>query len=103
MSERAAEKIAARDSKPRSWYLDLSLIGSYFGGSDADYYTIAALVEGMRLFNERMLERCAALELTCIDLAAKLPQAGTLYYDDMHFTEAGAVEVARIVAEGLAP
>ena len=32
-------------------------VGSYFGGRDADYYTVEALAEGMRSYNERLSDR----------------------------------------------
>lgn len=62
LSERAAKKIATRDSKPRSWYLDLSLIGSYFGGERVYHHTapismVYALAEALSLVHEEGLER----------------------------------------------
>ncbi len=62
LSERAAEKIRARESKPRSWYLDLSLIGSYFGGERVYHHTapismIYALAEALALVHEEGLEK----------------------------------------------
>jgi alanine-glyoxylate transaminase/serine-glyoxylate transaminase/serine-pyruvate transaminase len=61
-SERAAAKVAARQAKPRSWYLDLSLIGSYFGGERVYHHTapismIYALAEALALVHEEGLEK----------------------------------------------
>jgi alanine-glyoxylate transaminase/serine-glyoxylate transaminase/serine-pyruvate transaminase len=38
-SARALERIAARRRKPPSWYLDVSLLGSYWGGERAYHHT----------------------------------------------------------------
>ncbi|MBD2700281.1 SGNH/GDSL hydrolase family protein [Spirosoma sp. BT702] len=38
-----------------------------------------------------------------IDLARKMPKSSEYFYDDMHFTEAGAGKVSEIVSEDLGP
>lgn len=60
-SERALEAVRARKTKPRSWYLDLSLIGAYFGGERVYHHTapvsmIYALSEALLLVLEEELE-----------------------------------------------
>lgn len=62
MSDKAMAKIAGRESKPRSWYLDLSLIGSYFGGERVYHHTapismIYALAEALAIVHEEGLEK----------------------------------------------
>jgi len=61
MSERAMEAIRARRTKPRSWYLDLGLIGAYFGQSRVYHHTapismVYALAEALTLVLEEELE-----------------------------------------------
>jgi len=41
--KRAMERVATRKSKPRSWYLDLSLIGSYFDEGKRVYHHTAPI------------------------------------------------------------
>lgn len=61
MSERAMEAVKARKSKPRSWYLDLGLIGAYFGSQRLYHHTapvsmVYALAEALTLVLEEGLE-----------------------------------------------
>lgn len=61
MSERAMAAVAARKTKPRSWYLDLSLIGAYFGSQRLYHHTapvsmIYALAEALTLVLEEGLD-----------------------------------------------
>lgn len=59
---RALEKMAARKSKVRSWYLDVSLLTSYWEGDTRRYHHTApinmnyALREGLRLVAEEGLQ-----------------------------------------------
>jgi alanine-glyoxylate transaminase/serine-glyoxylate transaminase/serine-pyruvate transaminase len=60
-SPRAVEKLKSRKSKPQSWYLDLTLIESYWGADRAYHHTapismIYALREGLRIVLEEGLE-----------------------------------------------
>ena len=61
-STRALERVKARTAKCRSWYLDLTLIGSYFGSERVYHHTapinmVYALEEALELVFE---EGCAA-------------------------------------------
>lgn len=61
MSERAMEVVRARKSKPRSWYLDLGLIGAYFENQRLYHHTapvsmIYALAESLSIVLEEGLE-----------------------------------------------
>jgi alanine-glyoxylate transaminase/serine-glyoxylate transaminase/serine-pyruvate transaminase len=61
-SERARDVLAARKAPVQSWYLDLSLIGEYFGGERVYHHTapvnmIFALHEALRLVLSEGLER----------------------------------------------
>ncbi len=59
-SERAMEKVRARKTKPRSWYLDLNLIGNYFGSTRVYHHTapiamVYALAESLAIIEEEGL------------------------------------------------
>jgi alanine-glyoxylate transaminase/serine-glyoxylate transaminase/serine-pyruvate transaminase len=61
MSPRAMDVIRARKTRPRSWYLDLSLIGAYFGEQRVYHHTapismVYALSEAVALVLEEGLE-----------------------------------------------
>jgi lysophospholipase L1-like esterase len=66
-----------------------------WGGMSADgrYYSASALAAGMDAYNRRLLDTCDRLGLECYDLAAHIPQTADVFYDDMHFTEAGSLQV----------
>lgn len=62
MSDRAVEAIKARSEKCRSWYLDLTLIGGYFGEGRVYHHTapinmIYALAEALAMVSEETLEK----------------------------------------------
>lgn len=54
----------------------------------------------MKRYNDAVLEVCKAEGLECIDLS-HLEEDTTVFYDDVHFNEAGARKVARILADYL--
>lgn len=61
MSEAAMTAVRARKTKPRSWYLDLNLLGGYFGQQRVYHHTapvsmIYALAEAVALVLEEGLE-----------------------------------------------
>ena len=60
-SDRAMERLASRESSVQSWYLDLSLIGQYWGAERAYHHTapinmIYGLHEAVRLVLEEGIE-----------------------------------------------
>ena len=59
------------------------------------YYATTALARGMAAFNAELLSACREHGIDCLDLAALLPADTTVFYDDLHFNEAGARAVAR--------
>ena len=64
-SPRAVEKILARQEKPRSWYLDVSLIAKYWGGERVYHHTAPinmtyGLHEALRIVLDEGLEACFA-------------------------------------------
>ena len=99
-------------TQPSIWRADLppDLAGLlWFGevGESAEdaptiYYSVDALTKGMAIYNRRLLEICVDTRALCIDVAAELSRDTSVFYDDAHFNEAGARQVAEMVAKGLA-
>jgi hypothetical protein len=77
-------------------------VGEFQDHGGREYYTPGALRRAMDLYNRTMLEVCVELGVECIDLANLLPRDGSMFYDDVHLTEAGSRRIAEIVAEHLA-
>jgi len=69
-------------------------IGDFQGSPGSPYYTSRALFEAMNAWNDVTLDVCAASEAECIDIAAAVPRDTTMFYDDVHFTEAGSLRIA---------
>lgn len=74
-------------------------LGDFKDADGGTYYTSRALAEGLRAFNERTRAFAAAHSLDCVDLAAAIGPDATLFYDEVHFNEAGARRAAELVAE----
>ncbi|MCY2988522.1 MAG: SGNH/GDSL hydrolase family protein [Planctomycetota bacterium] len=95
-------------TQPTLWDRDLSpqaldrLWFGWFGrmGSEQRYLSVARLQEGMQRYNEVLRVTCEELDVSCIDLRSMNGQAA-FFYDDCHFNEAGAREVAALVARTL--
>jgi len=62
------------------------------------YYSTAAMKRGMDAYNEVMRRAAERRGIECFDLAAVLPQDLTVFYDDVHFNESGARQVAEALA-----
>ena len=74
-------------------------LGRYQKEAGHQYYSIAALAEGIALYNRVLLDTCRQIPgAICVDLAAELPRDTTVFYDDVHFNEAGSRRVAEILA-----
>ncbi|MCC7491149.1 MAG: SGNH/GDSL hydrolase family protein [Fimbriimonadaceae bacterium] len=58
----------------------------------------AALDQGMAKFNAVLRQVCGHRQTECLDLARQLEPLPRYYYDDFHFTPAGAARVAELVA-----
>jgi lysophospholipase L1-like esterase len=92
-------------TQPVLWTPDLGAaeqrllwLGETRGGA---YLEVAALADGMRAFNETLRRTCEEHGVLCIDLSG-LDGDPTCFFDDCHFTEAGAARVAELIAAGLA-
>lgn len=62
------------------------------------YFTPGALERAMDAFNRALLDVCRERGLECVDAAAMIPKDATLFYDDLHFTEAGSRQLAEVLA-----
>jgi len=87
-------------TQPVVWRADLSVEAEarcWFGWlPDGRYLTLAALREAMDQYNETLKRVCAERGVPCVDLSP-LNGSEAYFYDDCHFTEAGAEAVARLV------
>ena len=91
-------------TQPSMWQLDLSpeLQALLWMGwrkhlNSGHYYSAEMLAEGMKKYNDALLEICEQKKLECIDLARLLPKNTTVFYDDLHFNEAGAAQIAAVI------
>ncbi|MEX2048872.1 MAG: GDSL-type esterase/lipase family protein [Gemmatimonadota bacterium] len=62
------------------------------------YFAPGPLAEGMRAYNSVLLDVCRERGVECVDLAAVVPADTSMFYDDVHPTEAGS----RAFADALA-
>ncbi|HEV2855658.1 MAG TPA: GDSL-type esterase/lipase family protein [Thermoanaerobaculia bacterium] len=77
-------------------------VGRFQKETGHEYYSVSALAAGMEAYNRTLLATCRQTPgAVCVDLAALLPRDTTVFYDDVHFNEAGSRKVARILAERL--
>jgi len=67
-----------------------------------EYYAVSALAAGLDAYNRTLLATCRSLPgAVCVDLASELPKDTTVFYDDVHFNEAGARRVVAVLADQL--
>jgi lysophospholipase L1-like esterase len=92
-------------TQPTLWRKDLSpgerdlLWMGYRGQRGGQYYYgVAALDQGMEIYNLKLKQVCREENVECLDLAALLPKDTSVFYDDCHFNEPGARMVAGIIA-----
>ena len=76
-------------------------IGPTHQGSNVRRYTPKALAKALDGYNDALRDVCLEYSLNCIDIAAKFPKSPELFYDDFHFSEAGAKLVAEIIGTEL--
>jgi len=77
-------------------------IGKYQEELGHEYYSIEALAEGLKMYNETLLRICHAKNVECIDLESQLSKDTSNFYDDVHFNESGSRNVATVLGEYLA-
>ena len=90
-------------SQPVLWHKTLSVEDEkllYSNKTDGgNYYSKKALVEGIKLFNDRLEQTC--LQTNTPFIQSNLASTSINFYDDCHFTEAGAKNLSEQVFEGL--
>ncbi len=72
-------------------------VGDFQRESGKPYYSVEALANGMKQYNDVLLRVCRQRGIECIDLAY-LEKDATVFYDDVHFNESGAKKVASVLA-----
>ena len=65
------------------------------------YYSKEALATGMELYNEALLRTCEMRGVECHDVARDVAKDTSSFYDDLHFNEGGAIQVAESLADYL--
>jgi lysophospholipase L1-like esterase len=75
-------------------------VGNFKEEIESEFYSVEVLATAMQIYNEKLQEVCQWREAECFDLASRLaaPRDTTIFYDDCHFNEDGAKEVADAVA-----
>jgi hypothetical protein len=63
-----------------------------------EYVTAARLREGLDQYNQCLRDVCAELNIECVELGSMNGKT-EYFYDEAHFTEAGAGRVAMLVAD----
>jgi lysophospholipase L1-like esterase len=91
-------------TQPTMWRLDLPQeemdllwgggVDKFQLGLGKKYYSPASLEKSMQKYNDTLLDVCLKRAVDCIDLAKVLPKDKTVFYDDVHFNESGARQVA---------
>ena len=71
-----------------------------FGDTDnsEEYISVGAGRVGIEKYNEALMRICENLSVECIDTSS-MHGDERFFYDDFHFNEAGAAELARIIAD----
>jgi hypothetical protein len=62
---------------------------------DGSFGETAALEQGIAAYNKALMDVCRSESVECVD-ASEMNGREELYYDDAHYNEAGAREMARI-------
>lgn len=77
--------------------------GKYLGNIWLRKRSSLAYWHTMEAYNAVTLNTCSQNNVTCIDLAAKMPKSTMLFYDEVHYKKAGADTLAAIVVKELLP
>lgn len=89
-------------TQPTLWRADLDAENRallWFGQmGDGRYLSVAQLRAGMDRYNDVLARVCRQRDVELVDLSS-LDGDPAMFYDDCHFTEAGASRVARLVAD----
>lgn len=93
-------------TQPVLWNKDISIYEEKVGSIGAPVidgitYSPVALERGMKIFNDRLKKVAEEEQVDVIDLAKKLPQDTSIFYDHCHFNIQGAANVAQIIHKDL--
>jgi len=98
-------------TQPSMWRADLPTelaallwfggVGDFQEVPGCEYYSVDALSQGMELYNSVVQEQAQQHGVECFDLAAALQKDGSVFYDDVHFTTAGARQITELLADYL--
>jgi lysophospholipase L1-like esterase len=81
-------------------YEKLLLMGGSYDRSNPDsllYFTPRALESGIGAFNDTLMRICKEEGVLYLDLALNMPKTTASFYDDCHFNENGAKQVADLL------
>lgn len=73
---------------------------SWVLGSDS-IFSAATHWRMLDYLNRQLIEVCDQEGVACFDLASRIPHESTMFYDAMHFTEAGSERIGRLTGEYL--
>ncbi|MGK0489083.1 MAG: lysophospholipase L1-like esterase [Candidatus Endobugula sp.] len=85
-------------------YEKLLLMGGSYDRSNPDsllYFTPRALESGIGAFNDTLMRICKEEGVLYLDLALNMPKTTASFYDDCHFNENGAKQVADLLHDFL--
>lgn len=95
-------------TQPTMWTTDLAPeldellwfggVGDFMEQEGCEYYTVGALAEGMRRYNEVLLEVARGRGVDVLDVTELLPRDTRSFFDDCHFNEEGAARMGELVA-----
>lgn len=91
-------------TQPFLWSSDLTedeenILWFGFKTDRSEYYSSEVLARGMRKYNETLIEVCGTRNVEYLDLAERLNQDRSNFYDDVHFNTQGARNAASVIAE----
>lgn len=86
-------------SKYRRQYFWMGGTGDYQSEPGHAYYSVEALAKAMTAMNENLRADARNLSLTVFDIAQPLSGDTTVFYDDCHFNEHGARQMATRIAQ----
>src|SRR5260370_37805028 len=72
-------------------------VGDFQRKSAKPYYSVEALANGMKQYNDVLLRVCRQRGIESVDLSY-LEKDTTVFYDDVHFNEGGARKVSSVLA-----
>ena len=67
------------------------------------WMSTAAMAELLTSYDDTTRDVCAAHNLECSNLDREMPKDAVLFYDDFHYSKAGAARIAQIVRNDLYP